>query len=465
MDPQVTIDPTTGERVSTDAVKIDPATGERITAAPEEKKGLLDRIQGSFDRETAPSESDNLTQTLLKHAVHGAGAMFVHPFDTATAVGKTVADVANPARFGPPQIAKDMYHSVADSPDKLKSLVGLGGEVIGGMGAGEATAPVIAGALRTAVPLIGKAALLGKTPEEAYTSALKPSPSLPAATRAQIVDTALKNEVPVSKGGLEKLQDKVDTLNQAIKDEIAKEPNRPIDPNSVATRADAAKARFATQVNAQPDLNAIEASRQQFLNEQGQQPAVPAQPTGVLGPNGQPIMSPAQPPTPAPPMNAADAQAMKQGTYRVLKGKFGEQGSASVEAQKSLARGLKEEIATAFPEIGRLNADESRLLELQPLLERAVNRISNHQAVGIGTPAAGAAIQAAGGGGVLSSAAMVMKAVLDNPGVKSRLAIAVSKGAKIPYATALSKVAAYSGSLGATAASPQESTNGGSPNQ
>ena len=56
-------------------------------------------------------------------------------------------------------------------------------------------------------------------------------------------------------------------------------------------------------------------AKQQFLQEQGSV-------------NGQP----------APMMNASDAQAMKQGTYQVLKGKYGEQGSASVEAQKALAR-------------------------------------------------------------------------------------------------------------------------------
>jgi hypothetical protein len=156
--------------------------------------------------------------------------------------------------------------------------------------------------------------------------------------------------------------------------------------------------------------------------------------------------TPAKAPTPAPPMNAADAQAMKQGTYRVLKGKFGEQGSASVEAQKALARGLKEEIANQFPEISNLNSTESRLLDLQPILERAVGRISNHQLIGIGTPVTGAAADAIAGPGV-GRVAMVMKAVLDNPNVKSRLAISLSKGAKIPYAQATAKVAAYSSAL------------------
>jgi hypothetical protein len=230
-----------------------------------------------------------------------------------------------------------------------------------------------------------------------------------------------------------------------------------------------AKARFANQVNAQPDLNAIEASRQQFLAEQGAQSgkaATTPQPTGLLDNRGQPIMTqgvPATPPQPAPPMSATDAQAMKQGTYRVLAGKFGEQGSASVEAQKALARGLKEEIATQFPEIDKLNADESRLLDLQPVLDRAVNRISNHQLIGIGTPVAGAAAKAITGSTGIGAAASVLKAVLDNPNVKSRLAIAVSKANQIPFAQASAKVEAYSAALGAAAGGSASSADSSSP--
>jgi hypothetical protein len=299
-----------------------------------------------------------------------------------------------------------------------------------------------------------KAVLFGKTPEGAYESALKPSTTLSPAERAAVVKTGLEQAIPISKGGLEKLGGRIEALNQAIKDEIAADPTRPIDPNKVATRADVAKAKFANQVNAQGDLDAIEASKQQFLDEQGRKPAIPPKPTGLVDAQGRPIMGQGTPAQPAPPMNAADAQTMKQGTYRVLKGKFGEQGSASVEAQKALARGLKEEIASQFPEINGLNAAESKLLDLQPILERAVNRISNHQAIGIGTPVAGAAAKAVTGSGAVSVVASVLKGVLDNPSVKSRLAIAISKSSKIPISQAISRVQNYSSALGASAAGP-----------
>jgi hypothetical protein len=50
----------------------------------------------------------------------------------------------------------------------------------------------------------GKALLLGKTPAEAYQSALKPSTTIPPSKVAGMVQTGLQNEIPVSKAGAEK---------------------------------------------------------------------------------------------------------------------------------------------------------------------------------------------------------------------------------------------------------------------
>lgn len=386
----------------------------------------------------------------VKQAVHdaangnGAGAA-VHAVGAVPIVGQAMlkASEQTPANRKDPYLKQVL--DTATDPGTMGTLVGASANAAplaaGAIEAGPTGDAALAAAAKPvqavvsgAKPAVGRAILLGKTPAEAYESAMKPSPAIDSADRAAMVQTGLQNEIPVSKGGVQKIGDLIDTLNQKIKDTIAADPNRPIDPNAVATRADSARAKFANQVNASGDLKAIEDSKQQFLQEQGAS-------------NGQP----------APNMNAADAQAMKQGTYRVLAGKFGEQGSASVEAQKSLARGLKEEIATQFPELSNLNAAESRLLDLQPVLERAVNRISNHQAVGIGTPVAGVAAATLTGSAGIGKVAMVLKGVLDNPLVKSRLAIAISKSAKVSMPTAINRVNSYAASLAATSAAHQES--------
>jgi hypothetical protein len=416
---------------------------------------------------------DNWTD-YLRGGANAIKQIVMHPIDSASSmVQGAMASGMSASGEGYPSTAAtgrpvDSANNAAVQADAQQGQVAAGQfarqhpQYAAGSIAGPAL--VTAGAVKMA-PMLGEAgidtagrmALLGKTPEGAYESALKPSTTISPADRAAMVQTGLDQGIPVSKGGVEKIGALIDGLNQSIKAEIASDPTRPIDPNAVATRTTATSAKFANQVNAQPDLNAIEASKQQFLAEQGAKPgtpAIPPKPTGLLDARGNPIMdagTPAKPPTPAPPMNAADAQSMKQGTYQVLRGKYGEQGSASVEAQKALARGLKEEIANQFPEINNLNAQESKLFDLQPALERAVNRVANHQLIGIGTPVAGAAAEAVTGSSGAGAVASVLKAVLDNPNVKSRLAIAVSHAQKIPLGSASAKVQAYSSALGAGA--------------
>jgi hypothetical protein len=65
--------------------------------------------------------------------------------------------------------------------------------------------------------------------------------------------------------------------------------------------------------------------------------------------------------------------------------------------------------------LGALNARESKLLGLQDALETAVRKMDNRDMLGIGTPIA------AGAAG-MATAVGIMKAILDNPAVKSRLA-------------------------------------------
>ena len=385
----------------------------------------------------------------------------LHPVDTVTGGLKTAAyadghamGVPMPEEWNPVTPIVQKYMSDQQEGGNALALENLGGQALGTVEGGRMGGAAVSKAIQPVADMAAGAA--GRLAPKLYESALKPSTTLGMAERANITQTALQHKIPVSQEGLRNLGDLIGDLNQNIKDVIAADPTRPIDPNAVATRVDQIAPRMASQVNAGDDLAAIEASKQQFLREQGArpgQPAAPPQPTGVLDARGNPVMTPgtpATPPQPAPPMAAADAQAMKQGTYRALGDKnYGELKGATVEAQKALARGLKEEIANQFPELDSLNRDESRLLDLQPVLERAINRISNHQLIGIGTPIAGAAAGAVSRSGLIGGITAFMKSIVDDPMVKSRLAIQLSKASKIPPADAFQKVAAYSSSLGA----------------
>lgn len=77
------------------------------------------------------------------------------------------------------------------------------------------------------------------------------------------------------------------------------------------------------------------------------------------------------------------AQAIKQGTYAALKNKYGQIGSAETEAQKSLARGLKDKVAESVPEVAGLNAKESALINALNVTERRVFMEANKNPMGL----------------------------------------------------------------------------------
>jgi hypothetical protein len=303
------------------------------------------------------------------------------------------------------------------------------GDTAGVMGHAVGSAvPVVAGtAIAEVAPKVGPKieARMADAAPDLYRSALKPS-TVPA-KQAQVtgaIKTGLESGIPVSEAGLEKLGSLIDDVNDKIKSTIDANPNRPINKFSVASRLSDTAKKFSRQVNPTADLNAIGEAGNDFLGTQ---------------PN---------------PIAASDAQALKTGTYQQLKGKaYGELKGASIESQKALARGLKEELANAFPELKDLNARDSQFYGLEPLLEKAVARINNHQLVGIGTPITAGAAKAVTGSSKVAAVSGMIKAVVDNPNVKSRLAIMLNKASKGKVTPALvsSRLAAYSAALGRAA--------------
>jgi hypothetical protein len=199
-----------------------------------------------------------------------------------------------------------------------------------------------------------------------------------------------------------------------------------IDPRAVAKRVDQAKPRFES-VNPESDMAALGESKAEFLRGRTMEaPYTKIAPslTGETGyvDLGQGVMKYLQNLTPL------EAQNLKQGTYRVLGDKAftGELKAAAAEGQKALARGLKEEIEAVFPEIKSLNAREGSLIELQNALNRFVSREANHQMTGIGTPLV--AIAGATTAGAHTGIALgAIRAVLEAPAIKSKIAIALTR--------------------------------------
>lgn len=78
------------------------------------------------------------------------------------------------------------------------------------------------------------------------------------------------------------------------------------------------------------------------------------------------------------------AQELKKGTYKTLSKSYGEMKGAEIEAQKALARGLKDEIAQAVPGVNQLNKRESDLLNALKVAENRVMMDANKNPVGLG---------------------------------------------------------------------------------
>lgn len=328
--------------------------------------------------------------------------------NTATAVNQMYVN-----RYGGMQnikntVATDPVGALMD----LSAVLGGAGALAKGVGASRAGSALSTASAAT--DPINMAVGVAKLPlklvpqsvaDRLYQSALKMSTVLSPAERKSRTATGLADEILPTEKGLATLQGKIDEVNKSIKYGIKE------------------RARSGAVVNTQNVVNKLDDLREFYSNTLDPQPFLEdlnAMRDGFLSAHGQKI-----------PLDKA--QVIKQNTYTLLRKQYGELKSLNVEAQKALARGIKEEIVAAFPEVAKLNARDSALINLEDSISRAVNRISNRDIVGIGGPikaGAGAAADVVTGNHAGLMAGLASWA-LDHPEMKARLAIAVNKGRKI----------------------------------
>jgi len=185
-------------------------------------------------------------------------------------------------------------------------------------------------------------------------SALKPTIAAHRTGKAaKAVDTMLDEGINVSPGGVAKIRDRIGDLNNQIADQI-KNSTAIIDKQTVMANMQGLLDKFSKQVNPLNDMAAIQKAFDEF--DLTVQDHIPVQ----------------------------EAQTLKQGTYKQLGDKsYGELKSADIEAQKSIARGLKEQIANMVPEVRPLNAKESNLLNALSVSERRVMMEANKNPFGL----------------------------------------------------------------------------------
>lgn len=188
-------------------------------------------------------------------------------------------------------------------------------------------------------------------------SALKPTLADLKTKRAdRAVQTLLDEGISPNRAGVQELDKRITALNDQIK-QIISSSNATVNKGQVGLRLQETFDDFMKQVNPTADVETIKKAWLEFRNH-----------PMLAGRTDIPVKL---------------AQEIKQGTYKQLSKKYGQMGSADVEAQKAIARGLREEIAGAVPEVASLNKRESELINALKVAERRAYMSGNRNVAGL----------------------------------------------------------------------------------
>ncbi len=287
-----------------------------------------------------------------------------------------------------------------------------------------ATMPVKKGAVALS-KLTGKA-FESLKPTGLYESATKMSTKISPKERKRLANVALESGIMPTIKGLEKLEKKITSIDSTIADMIEKSVSsgKTMPLGKLFKDFESLKAERLLSGKAKTGVKAIDNIRKGLLEANAKIKR------GRLTPK--------------------EVQKLKQTIYKDLSGAYEgmKNSTASVKAQKAVARSAKEYLEELLPEIKQLNKTDSDLIKLRGAIEGPASRIRNHQLMGLGSGMKVTAGATSGGmiGGpetaALFSGLAATQAVFDHPKVKSYLAIVLDKlqkqGVKIPENRAIS---------------------------
>lgn len=236
-----------------------------------------------------------------------------------------------------------------------------------------------------------------KIPQRLYGSAVKFSTKLDPTDRIERIATGLREGIIPGEKGLAQISDKIDDLNKQIQTTISSAATRgeKLQTDEIVKRIDDLKPFYQNTLDPKPYLDDLDNLKKAVADAHGT--AIPVD----------------------------KAQQIKQNTYKLLRKHYGEMKGHMIEGQKALARGIKEELATKYPELNSLNKTESELIKLEESIEKALGRIENRDLVGIGSTIAGTAAATVTGSPSVGIGAMLTRALIDHPKLKARIAIAL----------------------------------------
>lgn len=293
------------------------------------------------------------------------------------------------------------------------------------------------------------------------------------AKQKQLAQTALesgaemKGTALASEAGIQVLDKQIQTLGLKYESQIAANPTAPINMEKAMKYVDEMKAagsKFKEQFLSEVDQRAINDARSEGLRKiPGYAPATagtPAIPASTkIGPFGAPIHTPATPatggmPEVIPDITAAQADLIKKSTYSMNRLKYGALATPESEAVKAMARGVKDEIIAKFPILQQVGIDESQKIALMEQLVPFIRREGNKRLLGLKAAAIGSGIvggalagethggheEGAGGAAAVALAGAAILA-LDDPKIKSQLAVMIFRASRTYAGRLAAKVA------------------------
>lgn len=172
------------------------------------------------------------------------------------------------------------------------------------------------------------------------------------------ITTALEQGVNPTRGNMEAVSKQIDILDKQLDAAIAESGATVQGHRGPLVEMAALIKDLKRQVNPNADVHAAYKALNEFVNN--------------------PLVSEYMP--------IQTAQAIKQGTYRALGDKaYGELKGAEIESQKTLARGLNQEISAASPEAAAINKPLGDLINLRDVMEPRVRMAGNKNLLGLGS--------------------------------------------------------------------------------
>jgi hypothetical protein len=332
-----------------------------VVTAPDGKEYEIDAPEGATEQDvmayaqsqfSAPKAEEPTVLGGLKSA---ASAIHNSPFMALSPLGGGLK-VMNKANE---LLERGAYNAGGYVTDKATEM-GASPEAAAGMGYAanvgvQAIPTVLAGPVAKALtgPVFGEP--VGKWLMQ---SAMKPNVNdLVTGKAGKAAETMLKQGLNVTPGGMAELQNRITKVGNVIEKTLSMSPAT-VDKKAVAGRLHEALAKVEKQVTPGSDVKVIERAWEEFLEH-----------PLLVGKDAIPVKL---------------ANQIKQGTYKALGNKaYGELKGAEIDAQKALARGLKEEIDTAVPGVAGLNKQQGELLNALGVAERRSMLQGNNNLMGL----------------------------------------------------------------------------------